>query len=208
LLYAGFINKPYVIFDTNGVKYGFTAFAPHSGCNDMRNMQNAVSVVKMLDSICDMVIVSFHAGAEGKENQHVTRNDEIFLGYNRGNIYEFAHKMIDEGADVLIGHGPHVTRAVEVYKERFIAYSLGNFCTYRRFNLSGPNGFAAILNIHVSPEGKFLNARLIPVTQQRKGFPEYDSAKTAIKKVIELTRSDFPGQNIIIHPDGTIYMKE
>ncbi|KKK93514.1 hypothetical protein LCGC14_2692140, partial [marine sediment metagenome] len=65
----------------------------------------------------------------------MTRESEIYLGYDRGNIYEFAHMVVDAGADVVFGHGPHVTRAAEIYKDRFIIYSLGNFCTYRRFNL-------------------------------------------------------------------------
>ena len=42
-------------------------------------------------------------------------------------MYEFAHTAIDNGADIVLGHGPHVTRAVEVYKGKFIAYSMGNF---------------------------------------------------------------------------------
>ena len=45
--------------------------------------------------------------------------------------------MIDAGADAVVGHGPHVLRGVEFYKGRPIFYSLGNFATYRGFNLAG-----------------------------------------------------------------------
>ncbi len=108
-------------------------------------MAEAEEIVRHLADTCDIVIVSFHGGAEGANYQHVTKDYEMYYTENRGNVYSFAHRMIDAGADVIFGHGPHITRAVEVYNERFIAYSLGNFCTYGRFNLSGPNGIAPVI---------------------------------------------------------------
>ena len=41
---------------------------------------------------------------------------------------ELAHLAIDEGADLVIGHHPHVLQGIEKYKGKYIAYSLGNFC--------------------------------------------------------------------------------
>ena len=127
LSYAGLTTKPYTIVEKEGVRYGFTAFAPNSGCMNLNDIEGARKIVTLLDSLTDIVIVSFHGGAEGPEHQHVPRTNEIFHGENRGNVYAFAHSLIDEGADIIFGHGPHVTRAIEVYKDRFIAYSLGNF---------------------------------------------------------------------------------
>jgi hypothetical protein len=92
--------------------------------------------------------------------KHITCKTEIFLGENRGNPYEFARMAIDAGADVVLGHGPHVIRAIDVYKGRFIAYSLGNFATYGRFNLSGSNGIAPIIEIDVDNNGKFLRGKI------------------------------------------------
>ena len=92
--------------------------------------------------------------------KHITCKTEIFLGENRGNPYEFARMAIDAGADVVLGHGPHVTRAIDVYKGRFIAYSLGNFATYGRFNLSASNGIAPIIEIDVDNNGKFLRGKI------------------------------------------------
>ena len=119
----------------------------------------------MLSDTCDVVIVSFHGGAEGADFQHVPKAMEIFHGENRGDVYNFAHTMIDNGADVVFGHGPHVTRAIEVYQDRFISYSMGNFCTYGRINLAGPNGLAPIVKINVDTTGRFLSGRIIPVTR-------------------------------------------
>ena len=67
----------------------------------------------------------------------------------------FPHELIDAGADIIFGHGPHVTRAVEVYKERFIAYSLGNFCTYRGISVSGVNGLAPIVKLYTDQKVNF-----------------------------------------------------
>jgi poly-gamma-glutamate capsule biosynthesis protein CapA/YwtB (metallophosphatase superfamily) len=205
IVYAGLVDIPYTILKKDSITYGFCAFAPNSGTADLLNINSVTSIVKKLDSITDIVIVSFHAGAEGKNNQHVTKKTEYFLGYNRGNIYEFAHKVIDAGADVLFGHGPHVTRAVEIYKDRFISYSLGNFCTYRRFNLSGPNGYAPIMKVYVTKEGKFIKAKAIPIYQEGEGIPKYDSLHRAIKKIQELTLADFPENNLVIDDNGNIY---
>ena len=115
------------------MKYGFAAFAPNNGTVSIHDLDEARRLVSQLDSVSDVVIVSFHGGAEGSKHQHVPRRNEIFYGEDRGNVYDFAHSMIDAGADIVFGHGPHVTRAVDIYKNRFIIYSLGNFCTYGPF---------------------------------------------------------------------------
>ena len=208
LSFAGFIDKPYTIIEKGGKKYGFAAFAPHSGTNNLLDIKKAVELISYLDSVTDIVIVSFHAGAEGKDHQHVTRETEYFYGNSRGNVYDFAHRAIDAGADVLFGHGPHVTRAVEVYKNRFIAYSLGNFCTYSRFNLSGPNGIAPLIKVFTDTTGNFLQALITPVYQEGEGIPHVDPNIRAVKKIQELTATDFPNQNLIIEDTGLIYIKQ
>ncbi|GAI11159.1 unnamed protein product, partial [marine sediment metagenome] len=109
ILYAGLLTHPTSIFIKDNIKFGFCAFSPNSGTCDIRNISNAQRIVRELDKQCDIVIVSFHGGAEGKNHQHITRKIEIFYGENRGNVYEFAHKVIDAGADIVFGHGPHVT---------------------------------------------------------------------------------------------------
>ena len=129
--HAGQLAQKFTILEKDSVTYGLVAFAPNTGCVNLNDIPGARRLVEHLDSICDIVIVSFHGGAEGAQYQNVPRKNELFHGENRGDVYKFSHELIDVGADIIFGHGPHVTRAVEVYKERFIAYSMGNFCTYR-----------------------------------------------------------------------------
>ena len=203
--YAGLDYKPYTIFDLNeNQKIGFCSFAPNYRTPSLLNIGKAQSIVKELTTTCDVVIVSFHGGGEGSEYQNVTKKTEKCYGENRGNVYEFSHAMIDAGADVIIGHGPHVTRAIEIYKNKFIAYSLGNFCTYGRFRLSGPNGIAPILQLEISEKGEFVSGKITPIKQINGGYVKLDNEKKVIKKVQDLTNTDFPEQVIIIDNEGNI----
>ncbi len=202
--HAGLIERPYCLITIDGMKYGFAAFSPNTGTLSINDHEEAKKLVTYLDSISDIVIVSFHGGAEGSKYQHVLRETEFFYGENRGNIYEFAHDLINSGADIIFGHGPHVTRAIEVYQNKFIAYSLGNFCTYARFNLKGANGLAPIIKVYTDHRGKFLWGQIIPIFQEGEGGPKIDQQKRVIKTLQELTSTDFPEVEISINDDGLI----
>lgn len=194
--YAGQLNKPFELFEIDHVKYAFCAFAPNENTVSIKNIDSAKLLVAELKKKADIVIVSFHGGGEGANYERVTRKTEIFYKENRGNVYAFAHAVIDAGADVVLGHGPHVTRAVEVYKNKFIAYSLGNFCTYGMFSLKGPNGFAPLLQLKINAKGDFLFADVISVKQDKINRLTLDTNYTAFKKLNTLTQLDFPGNNL------------
>lgn len=205
--YAGLIEHPWSIFSRDSVVYGFCAFAPNAGTMNINDIDSAASIVRMLNDTCDIVIVSFHGGAEGKDFQNVTRLPEVFYGEERGDVYRFAHTLIDNGADVIFGHGPHVSRAIEVYRERFISYSLGNFCTYGRFNLAGPNGLAPIVRLNVGVDGRFISGKIIPAVQPWPGGVKYDNNKLVIRKIRELMAADFPESVIEVSENGNITYK-
>jgi poly-gamma-glutamate capsule biosynthesis protein CapA/YwtB (metallophosphatase superfamily) len=205
--YAGQLTHPYSIIEKDSVKYGFCAFSPNDHTLPINNLDSARQLVSFLKKQVDIVIVSFHGGAEGAKFEHVTRADEIFYTENRGNVYAFSHAVIDAGADVVIGHGPHVTRAVEVYKGKFIAYSLGNFCTYGQFNLKGPNGVAPLLSIKVNRQGKFLYADVVSVKQDKVNRLTLDHNHTAFNKMVSLTNFDFPGHRLLF-ANHTIRLKD
>ena len=204
---CGSDKKPYVIVEKKGVRYGIVAFAPNVGTQDINNHKMASRIVAHLDSICDIVLVSFHGGAEGLSRQHVPREKEIFLGENRGDVYTFARVVIDAGADVVFGHGPHVPRAVDLYKGRFIAYSLGNFATYGRFNLKGAAGVAPIVKVSVNKKGQFLKGEIIPVKQTGNGGPRRDKSRAAIHLIKTLTAQDFPETELVVQANGMIKRK-
>ncbi|MCB9048919.1 MAG: CapA family protein [Lewinellaceae bacterium] len=198
----------YAIIERDGVKYGMCAFAPNSGTCSIHNLAKARQIVSKLEEACDIVIVSFHGGAEGASHQNVPRRSETYYGENRGNVHEFSHAVVDAGADIVFGHGPHVTRAMELYKGRLICYSLGNFCTYGRFSLSGPAGFAPIVSVTVGKDGAFLEGQVTPIYQQKAHGPRIDGQKRAINTLIELTRADFPETELLITKEGKLTTKE
>lgn len=204
ILHAGQLNQKTVIFVKDSIKYGLIAFAPNSNCVPLNDLAGAKELIKQLDAKVDVVIVSFHGGAEGPQHQHVPRNIEMFHGENRGDVYKFAHELIDVGADVIFGHGPHVTRGIEVYKNRFIAYSLGNFCTYRGINVSGINGLAPIIKVYTSKEGKFLKGEITPTIQNHTTGVQIDSLKRVTKVIQELSKKDFPENPVRIAENGLI----
>jgi len=205
--FAGLTEYPFTMFEKDSIKYGFCAFAPNNGTININNRQNAISLVRKLDSLCDIVIVSFHGGAEGVNHTHITRNNEYFLGENRGNPYQFSRDVIDAGADIVFGHGPHVTRAIDIYKGRFIAYSLGNFATYGRFNLNGISGIAPIIKVFVSKKGEFIYGQIFSIKQIGESGPILDSEQKALSEIIQLTKSDLPEAPLIIEKNGFIYKK-
>ena len=204
LYHAGQTSKPYATFEKDGIKYCFIAFAPNTACNNINDLPTAKKMVTHLDSISDIVIVSFHGGAEGPEHQRVTRKNEIFYSENRGNVYQFAHAVIDAGADIVFGHGPHVSRAVEVYKDKFIAYSLGNFCTYGGINVSGVSGLAPIMKVFTTPKGLFLKAQITSTHQTFIAPVKLDSLNQVLKRIQALTKSDFPEGIVNIDDAGWI----
>jgi cell wall-associated NlpC family hydrolase len=209
LHYAGLENVCETdTFTINGIKYGFCGFAPNSGTVRITDLTRAKRLVSELDRQCDIVIVSFHGGAEGKVHNRVPKKTETFYGENRGNVYEFAHAVIDAGADVVFGHGPHVVRAAELYKERFIIYSMGNFCTSGDFSISGISGYAPIVKVFTDEEGKFLKGQIFSFLQKDKTGPVQDDAHLAAKEIKRLTQLDFPQTGLTISDDGVIERKD
>ena len=202
--HAGQLPKKSIVFEKDGIRYGFAAFAPNSGCVNLNDIVGAKEIVAHLDSISDIVIVSFHGGAEGAPYQNVLRKTELFHGENRGDVYLFAHTLIDAGADIIFGHGPHVTRAVEVYKDRFITYSMGNFCTYGGINVSGVSGLAPIIKIYTDANGIFFKAQITPTYQTNRSSVHIDPQKKVIKRIQELTKQDFPEVKLTIDDNGWI----
>ena len=194
------------ILEKDGKKFGFISFSPNSATLKLNDYNYAKKLISELKSKVDIVIVMFHGGAEGANAEHITKRYEIFHGEDRGNVYEFAHFAIDNGAYIIFGQGPHVTRAVELYKNKFISYSGGNFATFGKINVSGSMRIAPIFKIKISNKGDFISGEIIPVRQTYKSLgPFIDSEKLAIKKIISLNKSDFPnGNGLSITADGKI----
>jgi len=202
--YAGLETCPTAIFEKDGLKYGFCAFAPNAHAISILELRTAAKVIRELKAQCDIVIVSFHGGGEGPAYEHVPFKMESFLGAKRGNVHAFTHMAIDAGADIVLGNGPHVSRALEKYKGRLIAYSLGNFCTYKSVSVAGVCGMAPLLKVKMNRKGEFISGQIISFRQTHEKGLMPDSLNSAAKRIRMLTVKDFPGSGLQISEDGQV----
>lgn len=192
------------VMERGGARIGVLAFSTSAGHNDIRKLDAAKVLVAELAGRVDLVVVSFHGGAEGASAQHVRGAKETFLGEDRGDVRAFAHAVIDAGADLVVGHGPHVLRGIELYRERLVLYSLGNFCTYGGFSLVRPNSVTALAVVDLHPDGRFASGRLVPAMQVWPGGPKPDAEGEAIGLVRTLSQEDFGAGAAPIAGDGSI----
>jgi len=116
----------------------------------------------------DFVVVSIHAGTEYEPRPDLAQT-------------RFARLAVDAGADLVLGHHPHVVQKIEKYKGKYIFYSLGNFVFDQKWSRATRVGLTA--KIFITPEGveKF---ELLPVfinDQDQPQVLEGEEAKTALE---------------------------
>jgi len=195
------------VIERKGLKIGLCAFGHNSYTLKHTDLNTVGRIVDDLVDRCDLVIVSFHGGAEGRTKSHLPQGSETFLGENRGSLRQLAHFCIDHGADVVYGHGPHVVRAIEVYKDRFIAYSLGNFCTPYNVSLTGISGYAPVVEININADGSFIDGKIHSFLQTRGIGPRKDAAGSVAREIRQLSNADIPLSQATIDAQGNIRLK-
>jgi poly-gamma-glutamate synthesis protein (capsule biosynthesis protein) len=131
-----FFGRRFTVGDTPGV-----TTAPHE-----QDLHEIAAVVRSAAGLADYTIVTIHAHEGGRDR--LVPADFLVT---------FARAMVDAGADMFVGHGPHVLRGVEIYKGKPILYSLGDFIfqnetlqrlpseNYEQYNL-GPEAHVADFN--------------------------------------------------------------
>ncbi len=197
------------LMEKDGVKYAFAQFA--ASCTNVLDMLDGAevdSVVTAARKQCDVLIITFHGGAEGRQMTHVPRATEWYVGEERGNVYEFAHHCIDLGADIVVGSGPHVPRGLELYNGHLIAYSLGNFCAPYRLGTGGTTGLAPLLVAELNTEdGTFVGGNIHSYIQVPGVGPRTDANKAAARLMRTLSQQDFPQSGLEISEDGVLTKK-
>ena len=189
-------------WNTAGRSIALIAFAPNPGNHALLDIAGAVAKVRTLADERDLVIVSFHGGGEGADRTRVVKGMEEFRGEQRGDLVAFSHAVIDAGADLVIGHGPHVPRALELYKGRLIAYSLGNFATWYGISINGTAGLAPVLAVTLDEEGKLVEGHIHSNTQDRRNGVQPDPERRAYKLMRKLSMQDFPAGGLQFESDG------
>ena len=184
------------------LRVAFLAYAVTKNSNMMLDYELAFTTVEQFAATHDIVVVSFHGGAEGADVTHIPFAEEEYYGEPRGDIVWFARGVVDAGADLVIGHGPHVVRGMERYKGRLIAYSLGNFATYYGISVAGIKGLAPILTVTLDGTGAFLDGQITSTVQLRPAGPSIDEKQRALNLLRGLSIDDFGEPGLRFLPDG------
>ena len=192
------------IMRRNGLRIALLGFAPYKWASRLEQIKAAQALVRRAAARADLVVVAIHAGAEGSGATHVPHGTEYFLGENRGNSRAFAHAVVDAGADLVVGSGPHVIRGVERYHGRLIAYSLGNFAGYKNFGTGGTLSLSAILSVQLRGDGSLLGGTWTSLLLDGSALPHLDPSDASAHLVAQLSREDFGSAGARIAQDGTI----
>jgi hypothetical protein len=187
-----------------GMRIALLGFAPYASSADLLDLGAAKQLVRAAARRADVVVVSMHAGAEGSGELHVPFGSEFYLGEDRGNSRAFSHAVVDAGADLVVGHGPHVLRGLEWYRGRLIAYSLGNFSGYHTFSLAGDLAYSVALRVKLDSRGRFEEGRLVPIRIAASGSPGEDPSQTSLALLRRLSIDDFGRTAAIIDDAGRL----
>lgn len=193
------------VVDAAGVSVAVVGFSAYAWTNALNDHAQAAGVVAEAARQADLVVVQVHMGAEGADATRVQPGTEEFFGENRGDPIAFSHAVIDAGADVVVGHGPHVLRGMEFYQGRLIAYSLGNFAGGGgTLSADGNLGLGAVLRISLSRDGSFGGGELISTHMYDAGRPTVDPQQRSLELVRQVTGEDFPDTGAELGSDGEI----
>jgi hypothetical protein len=195
-------------FERNGLSIAVLAYAVTKNSNMLLDYEQSERTVKVFAMSHDIVIVSFHGGAEGQDVTRLPFAEEEYYGEPRGDVVMWSRMVIDAGADLVIGHGPHVVRAMERYNDRLIAYSLGNFATYYGISVAGIKGVAPILRVTLDGEGRFVEGDIVSTRQLRPNGPSIDETNRALNLVRSLSIEDFGKPGLTFLTDGRIVPAE
>jgi poly-gamma-glutamate capsule biosynthesis protein CapA/YwtB (metallophosphatase superfamily) len=192
------------VLRVDGLRVAFVGFAPYPDTAPLTDPRAAAALIRRADAAADIVVAAIHAGAEGTGALHLTGRTETYVGEDRGDPEAFAHKAVDAGADLVLGSGPHVLRAMEVYGGRLIAYSLGNFAGYHNFSLDGDLGVSAILRVTLDADGRARSGRLTSIRLAGAGQPEADRSGAGARLVGELSSEDLGRRGARLSGSGRI----
>jgi poly-gamma-glutamate capsule biosynthesis protein CapA/YwtB (metallophosphatase superfamily) len=193
------------VAEAGGTTVAVVGFSAYEGANRLTDLAASRAVVEAAAGRADLVVVQAHMGAEGAVAQHVRPGNEDYYGENRGDPVRFSRAVIDAGADLVIGHGPHVLRGMEFYRGRLIAYSLGNFAGGGgTLNRAGALKHGGVLRVTLGADGSFVRGEFRSTTMNSAGLPDRDAGERGRQLVARLTAQDFGDSGATIADDGAI----
>jgi poly-gamma-glutamate capsule biosynthesis protein CapA/YwtB (metallophosphatase superfamily) len=191
------------VLERHGIRVAFAGFSTYRWTPSMDDPAAIRAVVGQAAAIADVVVVLFHAGAEGSDRTAVPLGREWAYGEDRGDSRAFAHAAIDAGADLVLGSGPHVIRGLETYRGRLIAYSLGNFAGVHNFATGGTLSTSGVLTVRVDRRGRLRNGWWHGIALDGAGTPHADRGASRTL-VAALSARDFGATAARVLPSGRI----
>jgi poly-gamma-glutamate synthesis protein (capsule biosynthesis protein) len=153
---------------------------------NQEDLDEIAAVVRSASTLADYTIVTIHAHESGRGGQSTPAD---FL-------VTFARAMIDAGADVMVGHGPHVLRGIEIYKNKPILYSLGDFLFQNETLLRLPAENYASYNLDANEHvGDFNDRRY---RNDQTGFPARREIWESVVAMLEWRDGELAG--LKLHP--------
>lgn len=201
ITYTG-LTDVIAVKEVDGVKVAFVGFSPYPWSPSVNDIPAAEALVKQADEQADVVVVIIHAGAEGSDKTHTPVGGETAYGENRGDSRAFSHAVIDAGADLVVGSGPHVIRGMEQYRGRLIAYSLGNFAGWKNFSRKGDLALSGLLTVRMSGDGRVLGGKWLALRIAEPGVPKVDPKESSLTLMRSLSEEDFDAP-VVPAADGT-----
>jgi hypothetical protein len=186
-----------------GDTVAFLGFSTSTG-PDPRDLEAVKRHVARAAGRYPLLVVTMHLGAEGLSAQRTRDTMEVYFEERRGNPVAFAHVAADAGAMLIVGHGPHVMRALEWRNESLIAYSLGNLVTYGPFSLREPLNRGALLSASLDRKRGVATAYLRPTKQRAPGRVSTDRSSRAVILADSLARLDFPDSGAALLTEAAV----
>ena len=187
-MFAVGLPNDIVYQEVKGVRIAWIGFSYLGLHNSIHDLDELARLVKQARRYAKIVIVTFHGGAEGSDALRVVDDQEMYLGEKRGNPFRFARAAVDAGADLVLGHGPHVLRGVECYRNKLIVYSLGNFVGYQAFSTKRAAAISMILDVTLSEDGQLRSVQFHPVRFTGENLPEIDPRRKALYLLNDLSK--------------------
>lgn len=201
---TGIDTLPTLTTTPYGDTVAFLGFSTSGGGNDLRDLAAVRRHVRRAAGDYRRVIVTMHLGAEGAAAQRTLDSTERYFDASRGNPVAFADAATSAGADLVIGHGPHVVRAAEWRGSSLVLYSLGNLVTYGPFSHREPMRRGVVACATVDGRGAVHDVRLQATSQRPPGRVSTDRSRRALTLIDSLSRLDFPHTGARVKKDGRV----
>jgi poly-gamma-glutamate capsule biosynthesis protein CapA/YwtB (metallophosphatase superfamily) len=198
------LKGQFATLQVKGLRVGMVGFGFYPHQNMVQDLAAASQLVAQAKAQSDYVVVTFHGGSEGDSAVFHGDSKELFLGEDRGNAVAFSRAVIDAGADLVVGHGPHVLRAIECYQGRPIFHSLGNFVGVGGLSIRSMAAMTAIGGVQLGPKGELLGVEFLPLRFSERKVPQADEREDASHLVNWLAdNAKFSGQFLRVPANET-----